>query len=87
MNAYPNPFNPQTMIKYSIPEDDYVKLDVYNLLGEKIHTIVDAYQSAGEYSVVWDVNNSGNKNLATGMYIANLKTKHFHKSIRLLYVK
>ena len=87
MNAYPNPFNPQTKLKYSIPEDDYVKLDVYNLSGEKVHTIVDAYQSAGDYSVVWDVNNSGNKNLATGMYIANLKTKHFHKSIRLLYVK
>ena len=46
---YPNPFNPSTTISFLIPEAEYVKLDIYNMLGMKIHTLVSKYLNQGNY--------------------------------------
>jgi len=65
---YPNPFNPVTKIEYSLAQTGDAKLIVYDLLGRKIDTIVDAYQSAGSYAV----NFNGNK-LSSGTYLYSLE--------------
>jgi len=61
---YPNPFNPTTTIEFSIPKTEFVTMKVYNLLGQKVATLVSKKQTAGTYKVVWDA--SG---FASGVYL------------------
>lgn len=66
---YPNPFNPSTMIKYSLPEAQFVTLRIYNMLGQEVVTLVNNEVEAGVHNVTWNgVDNSGAK-VATGAYI------------------
>ena len=51
---YPNPFNPGTVIPYQLAMDGYVRLEVFNLLGQRVATLVDGEQVAGAYAVPWD---------------------------------
>jgi hypothetical protein len=64
---YPNPFNPTTTIKYSIPENSYVSLNIYNILGQEVSELVNNYQASGSYSV--NFNSSG---LSSGIYFYKL---------------
>jgi hypothetical protein len=67
---YPNPFNPITNIEYQIPYSELVELSIYNLLGQKVTTLVNNIQTAGRYQVQWDA--SG---FASGIYIYRLKVQ------------
>jgi flagellar hook assembly protein FlgD len=78
---YPNPFNPTTTISFSVTQNavsgsdgsSFVTLEIYNLKGQKVKTLVNEVLSAGEHSVVWDGKNTNNKAVATGIYFYNLK--------------
>jgi hypothetical protein len=65
---YPNPFNPSTIIRYSLPERSHVRLEVLNLLGQKISVLVDAEQEAGYHSAVL-----GSHGLASGLYFYRIQ--------------
>lgn len=65
---YPNPFNPETVIKYSLPEDCQVELTLHNILGQKIKTLVNEYQSAGFKMVRWDGRDKEGNEVASGVY-------------------
>jgi hypothetical protein len=79
---YPNPFNPSTVIKYSIPENGFVTLDVYNLLGEKVGSLVNGVQEAGRYEINFDASN-----LASGIYVYSLKAGSFTSVKKMLLMK
>jgi hypothetical protein len=79
---YPNPFNPSTTIKYSISEDGFVKLLVYNLLGEEVTTLVNNEQKAGRYEVVFDASK-----LSSGVYLYRLESKNFLSIKKMLLIK
>lgn len=64
---YPNPFNPSTTISYSLPEQAFVSLKIYNILGQEIETLVDETKSAGVYEVDWE-----SKTAASGIYFYRL---------------
>jgi hypothetical protein len=66
---YPNPFNPSTVIEFALPKDAHVTLEVYNILGQKVATLVDEVRPAGFHSVKLD-----GTNLASGMYLYRLST-------------
>ena len=66
---YPNPFNPKTMINYELAIMNDVELSIYNLLGQKVATLVDKRQNAGSYSVEWDATG-----FASGIYLYRIKT-------------
>ncbi len=66
-NAAPNPFNASTSIAYSLPSDSDISLEIFNLLGQKVETLYDGHQSAGEHSYIW---NAGE--YATGIYLIRL---------------
>lgn len=67
---YPNPFNPSTIIEYSIPKESHVKIDVFNSLGQKVTTLVDANQNSGNYQVTWNANR-----FASGVYFYSIKAE------------
>ena len=80
---YPNPFNPSTVIEFSLPEDvSNVKLSVYNTLGEQVAELVNAGLTAGKYSYQWNA-----KNVATGMYIYELRTDKFVSVKKMILLK
>jgi hypothetical protein len=79
---YPNPFNPSTTIRYQLPVASEVKLEIYDVLGKKIATLVNERQSAGSYQVVW--NASG---LSSGTYFYRLQAGTFVETKKMIMVK
>jgi len=72
-NNYPNPFNAQTKIEFSLARTDVVNLDVYNVNGEHITTLLKGHQKAGDHSIVWDSKNQQGGDVSSGIYIYRLK--------------
>jgi len=64
----PNPFNPQTSIPYDLPAATHVTLDILNVLGQKVKTLVNDYREAGSYSIIWDGRNDDGSAAASGVY-------------------
>jgi hypothetical protein len=79
---YPNPFNPNTVIEYSIPQSGFVILAVYNLLGEKVASLVNELKEAGRYEINFDASD-----LASGIYVYNLKSGSFNSVKKMLLMK
>ena len=83
---YPNPFNPSTIIRYSLPEYSYVELTIYDILGNKVTTLVNKGQNAGNYEAEFNPSllNGG---LSTGVYFYTLKTGKASITKKLIYLK
>lgn len=84
---YPNPFNGITNIKYQVAEFSKVKLEVYNLLGQKIKTLTNELKPAGYYSVFWNGKNDRGSAANSGIYFLRLHTNNFDASTKLVYIK
>lgn len=84
---YPNPFNPSTTIRYTLGLTGETSVEVYNLLGEKIRTLVDAVQSAGEHAAVWDGTDDAGRNVASGIYVLRIRSGAFRESLKMTLMK
>jgi len=84
---YPNPFNPSTAIEYSLPVRCHVELTIYNVLGQKVRTLVDEIQRACCQTVAWDGKNDHGKELASGIYLYRIKAGEFTQSRKMLLLK
>jgi len=84
---YPNPFNPTTIIKYAIPQNAVVTLSVYNMLGQKIKTLVSEQKNAGTYSVQWNGDNEFGQKVSSGAYIYKITAGNFVKAMKLILMK
>ncbi len=84
---YPNPFNPNTIIKYDLPKTANVKLVLYNMIGQRVRTLVDKEQVAGFHAVEWDGRNDSGVPLATGVYLYRLEADEFVQVKKLLLLK
>ncbi len=82
---YPNPFNPTTTIKYQLPKQTNVSIDIFNILGQKINSLLKNKQKeAGYFQVKWDGTNYSGKKVATGLYFLQLSTKEFSKAVKMI---
>ena len=79
---YPNPFNPLTQIIYSLPQDEYVEINVYELSGKHVSTLIDGFRQAGSYSLQFNATG-----LASGIYIYTMKAGDFTQSAKMLLLK
>ncbi len=87
-NAYPNPFNPSTNIRFSIPKYEKVRLEIYDIKGRLVASIVDSdFLNAGTYEYKWDGRNNMGQKVSSGFYIARLTTGNYMQSIKLNLVK
>ena len=80
--SYPNPFNPQALIPYTLPVTSHVRLEVFDLLGRSVRVLVDEEQSAGSYSARFDA-----LDLSNGTYVYRLTAGGFSESRRMVLVK
>jgi len=79
---YPNPFNPTTLIKYELPLDCQVKLDIYNVVGQRVTTLVDGHQKAGYKTATWNA-----QDLASGVYFYKLTAGDFTSIRKMVLLK
>ena len=84
---YPNPFNPSTTIRYDVGESSIVKLDIFNIQGQLIATLVDEYKSAGTHHAYWDGRNRSGSNCSSGVYIYQLSTPSARMNKQMVLVK
>ena len=79
---YPNPFNAHTTIGYNLPHESPVILEVFDVLGRKIETLVDGNQAPGPHSVVWDADY-----VSTGMYFYRFQADNYSETRRMSIIK
>jgi len=84
---FPNPFASSTIIKYGLPKDSKVNLCIYNLLGQKVRTLVDGQQLAGYKSVSWDSRTSSGKKVPQGIYFYTFKAGDYTKHRKMILLK
>jgi hypothetical protein len=85
---FPNPFNPETVIRYAVPEASVVTLEIYNMLGQKVRTLVDhAPHAADFYTVSWNGRDDNGKALATGVYLYRLAAGSYLNTRKMVLMK
>jgi hypothetical protein len=85
---YPNPFNPKTTISYRLNQASRVSLIVYNIMGQKIKTLVNNFQNSGiNYDVVWDGKNENKQNVSSGVYFYILKSENYSDTKKMILLK
>jgi hypothetical protein len=84
---YPNPFNPSTKISYSVPATGLVYLGVYDLLGRKLSTLVDEVKDGGIHSIEWSGRDERGNELASGVYVAQLRAGGFVKNAKMIFLR
>ena len=83
---YPNPFNPSTIIPYQLPASGHVRLEVFNVLGQRLAMLVDAEQSAGMHTAQWDATDAAGRAVGAGVYIYRLSSGGMTESRRMVLV-
>ncbi|MFH1891309.1 MAG: FlgD immunoglobulin-like domain containing protein [Candidatus Zixiibacteriota bacterium] len=84
---HPNPFNPTTHISFSLPTDSYVKLAIYNIMGQRVSTLVDDYKQAGYHTVTWSGRNDSGASVASGVYFYRILAGDHSETKKMLLMK
>lgn len=84
---YPNPFNPSTVISYQIPQSDFVRLEVFNSLGEKVRTLVNENQEIGYYQIQWDGKNESGNQMSSGIYLYRLSAGNYVSVMKMVLLR
>jgi len=88
MQNHPNPFNPRTIIKYSIPEQSFISINIYNIRGTIVKTLVSGKQSPGFYEVQWNGTDNNNQLVGNGLYFYQLiSDKGFTDTKKIIFLK
>ena len=87
VSAYPNPFNPETTVRYTLPGRAHVRIDIYDLRGERVATLVDRDQDAGAFTVTWRGRDDRGTSVGSGVYFAKLSTASGERTYKLTLLK
>ena len=84
---YPNPFNPVTKLRYTIPKNGLVSIIIYDMLGRQVKTLVNQTQNAGYASVIWDATNDYGKPVSAGIYLYQIQTGEYIQTKKMVLLK
>ncbi|MCD6249554.1 MAG: T9SS type A sorting domain-containing protein [candidate division Zixibacteria bacterium] len=84
---YPNPFNPTTMIEFDLPKSSAVRLEIYNITGQKVRTLVSGQLAVGRQSVEWDGRDTSGRRVSSGIYLYRLTAGEFVQTRKMLLLK
>ena len=84
---YPNPFNPVTNISYDLREDSYVRITIYDLLGNVIKNLVKSNQLSGYNSVQWNATNNQGQPVSAGVYLYTIEAGDFRQTKKMILLK
>ena len=86
-NAYPNPFNPITTLRYDLPEDALVNITIYDMMGRQVRTLVSSQQTAGYISVRWNATNDIGIPVSAGLYLYTIEAGDFRQTKKMVLLK
>ncbi len=86
-NNYPNPFNPTTIIKYSVPKVSNVRLSIYNMMGQLIKTLVNETKAPGFYNAEWNGTNESNLQVSSGIYFYRFESDNFISNKKMILLR
>jgi len=84
---FPNPFNPETAIRYDIPENARVEITVYNIKGQKVIDLVHRDQQPGAYQVTWRGRDASGRPVSSGLYLYTIRADDYFKTMKLIYLQ
>ncbi|HIF28995.1 MAG TPA: T9SS type A sorting domain-containing protein [Candidatus Marinimicrobia bacterium] len=85
--AYPNPFNTSTVLNYELFASSVVKIDIFNILGDRVKTVLNEKQAPGFKTIIWDGTNDRNKTVPTGIYYCTVSTNRFSEINKMVLIK
>ena len=84
---FPNPFNPSTVIQYSLPKNNFVYLKIIDLEGREVKTLINSFQISGNKSVIWNATNNQGRPVAAGMYFYLIESGEFLSAKKMILIK
>jgi flagellar hook assembly protein FlgD len=84
---YPNPFNPKTTIAFSLPTAGKITLEIFDVLGRKVRTLLQDYLPAGDYQAAWDGRNDFGQTLSSGVYIYQLRAGSYQQTRSMQFIR
>jgi len=87
LSNYPNPFNPETTISFNLSEVEKVKLEIFNIKGQKVKTLFNEQLSIGEHNVGWNGKDANNKQVSSGIYFYKLKSGEYQQIKKMMLLK
>jgi flagellar hook assembly protein FlgD len=86
--CYPNPFNPSTTISFSVAQDNSpVSIEIYNIKGQKISSLLNSQLPKGNHSIVWDGKDEMNRTVSSGVYFIRMNCEGYAKNIKIMLAK
>ena len=87
ISNYPNPFNPTTTISFDLAKDSNVILDIFNIKGQKIYTLVNEHLNAGYHNITWNGLDNSGKKVSSGIFFYRFKTNEYSKTKKMMMLK
>ncbi len=87
LNAYPNPFNPETYINFTLAKPDHVTINIYNIKGQKVKTVINEFLDKGKHRLVWKGDDQQSSVLSSGVYLYQMTTSGYIKTKKVLMLR
>jgi len=84
---YPNPFNPTTSIAYNMLEEGNISIEVFNIKGQKVKTLINEHMTIGDYTIVWEGTNDNNQKVSSGIYFYKMKSGNYSSTKKMILMK